>query len=237
MLVLKVSGLNIFYDGLQALNDVSFDLQSGELLALIGSNGSGKTTLLNAITGLLKPKVGSIEFLGSRIDGLPIHEVVASGITLIPEVKWVFPNMTVLENLMMGAYQKKCRIGFKERMESLFQYFPVLLDRGKNLAGTLSGGELQMLLIARGLMADPRLLLLDEPSLGLAPRLVKQVLDIIVRLHKEKNLAMVLAEQNIHFALELAQNGLVLENGRAVMRGIAKDLLIDPGIREKYLGL
>ena len=235
--MLKVSGVDIFYDGLQALNDVSFALEDGELLALIGSNGSGKTTLLNAITGLLKPKGGSIEFLGSRIDGLPIHDVVASGITLIPEVKWVFPNMTVLENLMMGAYQKKCRIGFKERMESLFQYFPVLLERGKNLASTLSGGELQMLLIARGLMADPKLLLLDEPSLGLAPRLVKQVLDIIGRLHQEKNLSMVLAEQNIHFALELAQYGLVLENGRAVMRGIAKDLLLDPGIREKYLGL
>ncbi|MEW6261485.1 MAG: ABC transporter ATP-binding protein [Thermodesulfobacteriota bacterium] len=235
--MLKVNGLDVFYDGLQALDEVSFEVEEKELLALVGSNGAGKTTLLNSINGLIRPRSGSIEFLGSRIDGLAIHKVVARGITLIPESKWIFPTMSVMENLMMGAYQKNRRNGFQERMESLFQYFPILRERGKNLANTLSGGELQMLVIARGLMSEPKLLLLDEPSLGLAPRLVKQVFEVIGRLHREKGLSIILAEQNINLALELAQKGLVLENGRIVMCGRAAELIHDPGIREKYLGL
>ena len=235
--MLRVKQLNVFYDGLRALNDVSFDIGERELLALVGSNGAGKTTLLNTISGLIRPKSGSVEFLGSRIDSLPSHEVVELGITLIPEAKWIFPDMSVMENLMLGAYPPRCRKGFKETMVSLFEYFPILRERGKSAASTLSGGELQMLVIARGLMASPKLLLLDEPSLGLAPRLVRQVFEVVGRLHQETGLAIILAEQNIHLALEVAQKGLVLENGRGVMEGAARDLLQDPGIREKYLGL
>jgi branched-chain amino acid transport system ATP-binding protein len=235
--MLQVKNLNVFYDGLHALSDVSFDLGDKEMLALVGSNGAGKTTLLNSINGLIKPKSGSIEFVGRRVDSLPVYKVVELGITLIPEAKWVFQDMSVAENLMLGAYPPRCRKRFRETMDSLFEYFPILRERGKSSASTLSGGELQMLVIARGLMASPKLLLLDEPSLGLAPRLVKQVFEVVGRLHREIGLSIILAEQNIHLALELAQNGLVLENGRAVMEGAARGLLQDPGIREKYLGL
>jgi branched-chain amino acid transport system ATP-binding protein len=235
--MLEVKAISVFYDGLQALHEVSFEIERGDLVALVGSNGAGKTTLINVIVGLIKPKSGAIYFNGDRIDTLPTHLVVEKGISLAPEAKWIFPYMNVEENLLMGAFLAKDQNKNRERLSMVFSYFPILSERRRQLASTLSGGELQMLVIARSLMPDPDMVILDEPSLGLAPRLVKNVFEVISTLHAEKALTIIIAEQNIHEALNIASWGLVLENGRVVMKGHSKDLLLNQEIKKKYLGI
>jgi len=235
--MLKVDGIDVAYNGLQALYSVSMEVKEGEFLALVGSNGAGKSTLLNSVAGILRPSAGAIYLDGQRIDGLPPHRIVEMGISLIPEGKWMFPQMNVLENLLMGAYPSKARAKMNEMLEEVFQYFPRLKERQKQQAQTLSGGELQMLVIGRALMARPRLLILDEPSLGLAPRLVLEIFQILRCLHAESGITVILAEQNVYRALQMAGRGLVLENGRVVMDGPASSILEDESIVHKYLGM
>ncbi|MGB9605861.1 MAG: ABC transporter ATP-binding protein [Bryobacteraceae bacterium] len=232
-----MTNLSAAYSGLKALQDVTFEVQEGEFVALVGSNGAGKTTLLNTLVGLVKPTSGTIEFDGHRLDRRSPAEIVDLGLVLVPEGKWVFPQMSVRENLLMGAYPRRCEARAKETLEQVYEYFPRLKERDRQQAATLSGGELQMLVIGRGLMAQPRLLMLDEPSLGLAPRLVRETFSILESLHARLGLTIILAEQNVSYALRLSERALVLENGRLAMEGRSSDLLSDPRIKVRYLGL
>jgi len=234
--VLVVKDLNVFYGDLQALWNVSLNVDSGEFVSIVGPNGAGKTTLLRTISGLIKPKRGSISFLETRIEKLPPHLIVEKGISMVPEGRMLFPHMTVLENLEMGAYRVKSKEKMRERMEHVFQIFPRLKERKKQPAGTLSGGEQQMLAIGRALMSNPKMLLLDEPSLGLAPNLTYQMFAAIKDIHNE-GMTILLVEQNVHYALRLADRAYVLENGRIVMENKGEILLQDKHIKTKYLGL
>lgn len=235
--MLKVEGLSVAYDGLKALEGVTFEVQEGEFLALIGSNGAGKSTLLNTLSGLLKPLAGTITLDGERIDHLRPADIVDRGLILIPEGKWVFPQMSVKENLLMGAYPRRCHKRQKEMLEQVYAHFPRLKERERQMAHTLSGGELQMLVIGRGLMAQPRLLMLDEPSLGLAPRLVLETFEVLQTLHRSLGLSIILAEQDVSHALRISSRAIVLENGRLVMTGNSADLLTDPEVKVRYLGM
>ena len=234
--VLEVRDIDVFYGELQALWGVSLDIEEGELVALVGSNGAGKTTTLRTISGLLKPAKGYIKFMGKDITGWPPHKIAEAGIAHVPEGRQLFPKLTVMENLKMGAYTKKAREKIEDSLEFVFSLFPRLKERKNQLAGTMSGGERQMLAIARGLMLRPKLLMLDEPSLGLAPKLVLKVMDTLKRLHEE-GLTILLVEQNVKYALELADRGYVLETGRVIMHGTGKELLENPKIKSAYLGL
>jgi len=236
MALLEVEGIDVFYGELQALWGVSLKVDEGEFVALIGPNGAGKTTTLKAISGLLKPAKGQIVFDGKDITGLPPHTIAAMGIAHVPEGRQIFPGLTVLENLKIGAYVRRAREKFEESLEFVFSLFPRLKERRNQIAGTLSGGERQMLAIARGLMSRPKLLMLDEPSLGLAPKLVLEVMDTLKRLHGE-GLTILLVEQNVKYALELADRAYVLETGRVVMEGPGRELLEDPRIKSAYLGI
>lgn len=236
MRVLEVNDIDVYYGELQALWGVSLHIDEGELISLVGSNGAGKTTTLRAISGILTPRRGKILFEGKDITGWPPHRIAQEGLAHIPEGRQLFPRLTVLENLKMGAYTPKAREHFDETLEFIFTLFPRLKERRGQIAGTLSGGERQMLAIARGLMLRPKLLMLDEPSLGLAPKLVQRVMDTLRRLHEE-GLTILLVEQNVRYALELADRGYVLETGRVVMEGEGKELLEDPRIKKAYLGL
>lgn len=234
--MLKLSHIHTVYGNIEALKDVSIDVSQGGIAAIIGANGAGKSTLLNTISGVLSPKNGEIEFLGKRIDGLPAHAVVEMGISHVPEGRRIFPQLTVMENMEMGAYIRKGnKKAIKEDMEKGFAYFPILKERLKQLGGTLSGGEQQMLAIARALMAKPKLILLDEPSLGLAPMMVDRIFEIIKRIHEE-GMTILLVEQNANAALRLADKGYVLETGRVVMQGDADALLKNPQLKAAYLG-
>jgi len=236
MALLEVREIDVFYGELQALWGVSLKIEEGEFVALIGPNGAGKTTTLKTISGLLKPARGQILFSGRDITGLPPHTIAAMGIAHVPEGRQIFPGLTVLENLKTGAYVRRAREKFEESLEFVFNLFPRLKERKNQVAGTLSGGERQMLAIARGLMSRPKLLMLDEPSLGLAPKLALEVMETLKRLHEE-GLTILLVEQNVRYALELADRGYVLETGRVVMHGTGKELLEDPRIKSAYLGL
>ena len=236
MALLEVREIDVFYGELQALWGVSLKIEEGEFVALIGPNGAGKTTTLKTISGLLKPARGQILFSGRDITGLPPHTIAAMGIAHVPEGRQIFPGLTVLENLKTGAYVRRAREKFEESLEFVFNLFPRLKERKNQVAGTLSGGERQMLAIARGLMSRPKLLMLDEPSLGLAPKLALEVMETLKRLHEE-GLTILLVEQNVKYALELADRGYVLETGRVVMHGTGKELLEDPRIKSAYLGL
>jgi branched-chain amino acid transport system ATP-binding protein len=236
--MLKVESVSVFYDIVQVLHDVSFEVRKGEFVALLGGNGSGKTTLLDTISGLNRPKSGSIAFDdGQRIDKLPPHDIVKAGIQQVPEGRKVFPYLTVIENLYMGASGRQ--EAWKKRHETLqrvFKMFPILKARGKLYPGMLSGGEQQMLVIARGIMSLPKMLMIDEPSLGLAPKTISEIYEIIGSLHKE-GITILLAEQNIEQALELASRGYVLENGRVVMEGTNETILESSHVKQAYLGL
>ncbi|HID86377.1 MAG TPA: ABC transporter ATP-binding protein [Anaerolineae bacterium] len=234
--MLEVNGINVFYGDIQALWDVSFEVEEGELVVVVGSNGAGKTTTLKTISGLLHPDGGSIAFLGQRIDRASPHHIVELGIAHIPEGRRLFPFMTVLENLEMGAYTRRARAKRRESLGWVFQLFPILEERRDQLAGTLSGGEQQMLAIGRGLMSRPQLLMLDEPSLGLAPRLVLDVFNTVKQINEE-GVTVVLVEQNVHHALELADRAYVLENGRITLQGTGRDLLENDYVKEAYLGM
>ncbi|MEK7828825.1 MAG: ABC transporter ATP-binding protein [Deltaproteobacteria bacterium] len=234
--MLKLSHIYTAYGNIEALKDVSIDISQGGIVAIIGANGAGKSTLLNTISGILSPKKGEIEFLGKRIDGLLAHAVVEMGISHVPEGRRIFPQLTVMENMEMGAYLRRVdKKAIKEDMEKGFAYFPILKERLKQYGGTLSGGEQQMLAIARALMARPKLILLDEPSLGLAPMMVDRIFEIIKRINQE-GMTILLVEQNANAALRLANKGYVLETGRVVMQGDAETLLKNPQLKAAYLG-
>jgi len=234
--MLEVSNIDTFYGKAQALWGVSLRIDEEEIVALIGANGAGKTTLLNTISGLLRPASGSVEFLGKRIDGLTPHAIVELGICHIPEGRRLFADMTVRENLEMGAYPYHAWKQKEETFEQVYQVFPVLKERERQLARTLSGGEQQMLAMGRGLMARPRLCMIDEPSYGLAPRLLLEVFQVIKSL-REQGITILLIEQNVRQTLEIADRAYVLENGRIALEGESKRLLQEELVRKAYLGL
>jgi len=234
-LILNVANLNVHYGAIHALKDVSFNLKEGEIVALIGANGAGKSTSLNAISGLLHPTSGSITFRGEEISAITPQEIVRRGLIHVPEGRRIFASMSVWENLEMGAYGQRDRTAVKERMEAMFARFPRLRERRHQTGGTLSGGEQQMLAIARGLMAAPQVLLLDEPSMGLSPILVEQIFDIIREIN-ESGTSIILVEQNALMALSIADRGYVLDTGRVALAGPADDLLHDPLVISAYLG-
>ncbi|MEM2881756.1 MAG: ABC transporter ATP-binding protein [Candidatus Bathyarchaeia archaeon] len=234
--MLSVKNIDVFHGDVQAIWDASLRVEAGEIVSIVGSNGAGKSTLLNAISGFLRPKRGDIEFLGRRIQGLPPFKIVELGISQVPEGRHLFPYMTVLENLEMGAYTKAAREKRGENLEKVFSIFPILKDRQKQLAGSLSGGEQQMLAIARGLMSRPKLLMLDEPSLGLAPKLVAQIFDVIFKI-REEGVAILLVEQNVYHSISMADRSYVLENGRIALEGSKEELLHNEHVKKAYLGL
>ena len=234
--LLRVDGIEVGYGDLTAVGDVSLEVREGEAVALIGANGAGKTTTLRAVSGLLPLRRGRIEFEGQRLDGLTSAQIVARGIAHVPEGRQLFPTMTVRENLELGARTRAARGSRAETLERVFELFPRLRERGAQLAGTLSGGEQQMCAIGRGLMARPRLLMLDEPSLGLAPVLVKAIFEDLGRINGQ-GLAVLLVEQNVLRSLHLAHRGYVLENGRMTLSGPRDDLLASRHIKQAYLGL
>jgi branched-chain amino acid transport system ATP-binding protein len=234
--LLRVDGIEVGYGDLTAVSEVSLEVREGEAVALIGANGAGKTTTLRAVSGLLPLRRGRIEFQGRRLDGLGPAEIVARGIAHVPEGRQLFPTMTVRENLELGARTRAARAGRAEMLERVFELFPRLRERRGQLAGTLSGGEQQMCAIGRGLMARPRLLMLDEPSLGLAPVLVKAIFEDLGRINGQ-GITVLLVEQNVLRALHLAHRGYVLENGRMTLSGPRDELLASGHIKQAYLGL
>jgi len=234
--MLDVTRISVTYGTIQILWDVSFKVEKGEIVSIIGPNGAGKTTLVKTVMGLLHPKDGQIRFRGENIESLPPYEIVKKGISLIPEGREIFPRMTVKENLLLGAYTVDSGKTVKESMERIYQIFPVLKKKEKKLAQTLSGGEQQMLVICRGLMSNPDLLILDEPSLGLAPILVEKMLDTVCKIN-EDGVTILLVEQNIRDSLEISDRGYVLEEGKIVITGRGKELLSNNHIKEVYLGI
>jgi branched-chain amino acid transport system ATP-binding protein len=235
--MLSVTGMSVRYGLREALSDVSFTVNEGELVTLIGANGAGKTTCLKTISGLLKPSKGRIEFLGQRIDGLAPHRLLAMGLAHVPEGRLLFPEMTVMEHLELGAVRARPETrSFEDKIEWNFTLFPRLKERRDQRAGTLSGGEQQMVAIARGLMSTPRLLMLDEPSLGLAPIVVDALADVISALHRD-GLTILLVEQRVDLALKLANRGYVLETGRVALQDSAAALLQNPQVKQAYLGV
>ena len=234
--MLEVSKIDTFYGKAQALWDVSFNINKKEIVAFVGANGAGKTTLLDTISGILRPASGSVKFLGKRIDGLAPHTIVELGISHIPEGRRLFPEMSVRENLEMGAYLSRAWKEKEETLEKIYQLFPLLQERAGQLARTLSGGEQQMLAMGRGLMSSPKLCVIDEPSNGLGPLLVKEIFSIIEGL-RNHGIAILLIEQNVRQTLELADRAYVLENGRVILSGKGKTLLKKELIKKAYLGL
>ena len=232
--ILKVSDINVYYGAIHAIKGVSFEVNPGEIVTLIGANGAGKSTTLQTISGLLHSRTGSIEFLGESLMGIPAHKIVAKGLAQVPEGRRIFLQMTVEENLQMGAYTRS-GAGIDQDLEKVYTYFPRLMERRRQIAGTLSGGEQQMLAMGRALMSRPKLLMLDEPSMGLAPILVEQIFEIIRTLHKAGT-TILLVEQNAQAALSIADRGYVLETGRIVTSGTGAELLASPDIKRAYLG-
>ena len=235
MPLLEIEDMHSYYGHIQALRGISLTVDEGEVVTLIGSNGAGKTTTLRSIHGILPPKQGRIIFAGEEIQGVPAHELISRGIAQSPEGRRIFFRMTVLENLEMGAYHRNDASGIREDMDRVYDLFPRLKERTKQEAGTMSGGEQQMLAIGRALMSSPRLLLLDEPSMGLAPVLVERIFEIIREINKQGT-TILLVEQNANVALEIATRGYVLETGTIVNSAPAAELREDPTVREAYLG-
>ena len=235
--LLELRELNLFYGDAQALSAVSLDIAEGELVAIIGSNGAGKTSLIRSIFGMLAPVRGEIRFEGRNIAGEPPHRICDLGIGQVAEGRQIFPNMSVMDNLEMGAVVPRARAGAKAALEKVLGLFPRLAERRSQLAGTLSGGEQQMLAIGRCLMSQPRLIMFDEPSLGLAPVVVEAMMGVIRDLNREAGLTVMLVEQNVAQSLALADRAYVLENGRIVMSGTGKELLADDRVRKAYIGL
>ena len=232
--ILKVDDINVYYGSIHAIKGISFEVNEGEIVTLIGANGAGKSTTLNTVASLLKAATGSVTFMGQDLAKVPAHKIVSKGLALVPEGRRVFSQMTVQENLEMGAYTRGAKVPESE-LEKIFDYFPRLKERRRQVAGTLSGGEQQMLAMGRALMSNPKLLMLDEPSMGLAPILVEQIFDIIQELHKAGT-TILLVEQNAQAALSVADRGYVLETGKIVTSGTGKELLSSPAIKKAYLG-
>ena len=233
--LLKVSGLRVAYGGIQAVKGISFEVQQGELVSLIGANGAGKSTTLKAITGTQPIADGEIEFMGRSIKGQGTWELVKQGLVMVPEGRGTFARMTITENLLMGAFVRNDKAEIKADMAMVFGIFPRLKERAQQLAGTMSGGEQQMLAMGRGLMARPKVLLLDEPSMGLSPLMVDKIFEVVADIHS-RGTTVLLVEQNASRALGLANRGYVMESGEITMTGEAKALLKDPKVREAYLG-
>jgi branched-chain amino acid transport system ATP-binding protein len=234
--MLEINHLGVCYGAISALHDISLRVEPGEIVTLIGANGAGKTTTLRAISGMLKPKSGQILYEGREISGVPAHKLVGMGLAHCPEGRMVFANLTVRENLQMGAYLQRDKKVIAREEEFVFGTFPRLKEREAQLAGTLSGGEQQMLAIGRALMSQPRCLLLDEPSLGIAPLLVKSIFEKIVELNRTRKLTILLVEQNANLALEISHRGYVLETGSILLSGTSAALRDDPKVRDAYLG-
>lgn len=233
--MLKIEDINVYYGAIHALKGISVEVNQGEIVTLIGANGAGKSTILRTISGLLKPKTGQILFEGVNIAGKAAQDIVKLSISQVPEGRRIFANMTVMENLELGAYIRTDSKGIKEDFESVFSRFPKLAERRTQLAGTMSGGEQQMLAMGRALMSRPRLLLLDEPSMGLAPLLVKEIFSIIKEINASGT-TVLLVEQNAHMALSIAHRAYVLETGRITLAGDAKELAASEDVRKAYLG-
>lgn len=233
--MLRVEDINVYYGAIHAIKGISLEVNDGEIVALIGSNGAGKSTTLRTISGLMRPKKGRIMYDGEDITGVPAHKIVGKGLCQVPEGRHVFANMTVLENLELGAYLRNDKDGIAKDMEAVFEKFPRLLERKNQIAGTLSGGEQQMLAMARALMSRPKLLLLDEPSMGLAPLLVKEIFNIIKEINASGT-TVLLVEQNANMALSIADKAYVLETGRITLSGTAAELASSEEVRKAYLG-
>jgi branched-chain amino acid transport system ATP-binding protein len=234
--MLELTGIETYYGNIQALKGVSLKVAQGEIVTLIGANGAGKSTTLMSISGVVHPRKGRVDFLGEDITTMSTERIVSLGITQVPEGRMIFPRLTVRENLLMGAYLRRDKAGIRDDEEHAYTLFPVLRERRTQMGGTLSGGEQQMLAIGRALMARPKLLLLDEPSLGLAPLVVENIFEIIVQINKD-GVTVMLVEQNAQMALQIAHRGYVLETGHVTLQGPGKDLLNDPKVRSAYLGL
>ena len=234
-MVLKISNIETFYGNIQAIKGVSCEVNEGEIVTLIGANGAGKTTILKTISGLLRPRKGTIKFLGQRIDRLKSSNIARLGIAHCPEGRKIFPNMLVFENLELGTISLAGKVDMEKQLNLVYQHFPILKERKSQSAGSLSGGEQQMLAIGRSLMADPKLLLLDEPSMGLSPLLVKEIFEIIKNIHKQGT-SMLLVEQNATLALKFAKRGYVLETGKVVIHDNCDALKKDKRVKKAYLG-
>ncbi|AQG97893.1 ABC transporter ATP-binding protein [Burkholderia sp. KK1] len=233
--MLKVKGLQVNYGGIQAVKGVDLEVGQGELVTLIGANGAGKTTTMKAITGLKPYSGGDIEYMGQSIKGVPTHELLKRGLAMVPEGRGIFARMSILENMQMGAYLRNDTDGIQKDTERMFGFFPRLKERASQYAGTLSGGEQQMLAMARALLSRPKLLLLDEPSMGLSPIMVEKIFEVVREISKE-GLTVLLVEQNARLALQAANRGYVMDSGTVTMSGDAKTMLDDPKVRAAYLG-
>ena len=236
MYILEVNDLNVYYGAIHAIKNISFEIKKGEIVTLIGANGAGKTSTLHAVSGLLPLKSGEVSLNGVNVTGVEAHKLVTQGMAHVPEGRRIFTDLTVLENLEMGAYTRNDKNGINKDLEKMFLLFPRLAERKKQLAGTMSGGEQQMLAIARALMSKPSILLMDEPSMGLAPILVQEIFKIIERINKEEGVTILLVEQNAHMALSIANRAYVLETGEIIKEGNGIELLDDPDIKKAYLG-
>jgi branched-chain amino acid transport system ATP-binding protein len=237
MALLEIQDVDVYYGDAQALRGVSLNVEQGELVTLVGANGAGKSTTLRTISGLLRPRRGHITLAGERLDRMPNYKLVSMGVAHVPEGRRVFMGMTVLENLNMGAYNGAARPHRAQTLGQIFELFPVLAERRQQVAGTLSGGEQQMVAIGRALMARPKLLMLDEPSLGLSPLLVRQIFKAIAEIQRQQGTTILLVEQNAMLALQIASRGYVLETGRIVLQGTGQELQANPHVRQAYLGL
>ena len=235
--MLELHNVETFYGNIQALKSISMEIAQGEIVTLIGANGAGKSTTLMSISGVVPPRTGEIRFEGQPIQGLPPNAIVSMGISQVPEGRRIFPYLTVLENLDMGAFLRDDKPEIKSDLDYIFELFPILAERRHQAGGTLSGGEQQMLAISRALMARPRLLLLDEPSLGLAPLVVKRIFEIVKKINSENNTTVFLVEQNANLALKTAHRGYVMENGRIIMADAAEKLMVNEDVRKAYLGI
>jgi branched-chain amino acid transport system ATP-binding protein len=233
---LELKNIEVFYGSVKALKDVSINLKRGEIVTLLGANGAGKTTILRAITGLIQPKLGEIWFNGQKIDKLPPYERVSLGINMVPEERHVYPYMSVKDNLLMGAYLCRDNIKIRNKFKRIYEIFPILKERSKQMGGKLSGGEQQMLAVARCMMADPQLILMDEPSLGLAPIIVKEIAEIITVLNKVEKVSIILVEQNSKMALKISDRAYILELGKIALEDKAKNLINNEQIKKLYLG-
>ncbi len=235
--MLKLRNIQTFYGNIQALKDIDMDVEEGEIITLIGANGAGKSTTLMTICGVVPARTGEIFFDGRAMNGLPPDKIVSMGISQVPEGRRIFPYLSVMENLDMGAFLRNDDQGIKQDLEYIFDLFPILAERRNQPGGTLSGGEQQMLAISRAIMARPRLLLLDEPSLGLAPIIIKQIFEIIKKINKENNTTIFLVEQNANLALKVADRGYVMETGRITMTDTGDNLLANEDVKKAYLGI